>query len=895
MPTPESVIFKPKTQEQLQVQLQNTSEIIGESLIPPSVARLKTPIPLDSLKERFPERYRIYADSLRRARLGGDPAPASVKKLHALNALDEYARAHYMDESTRTLMDRQMTVFESMRDSLEAGGREGYIKLPTAAGKTVLFIELVEATGLQTLVVMPTRVLVDQTAEKFHQFAPTVEVGKVYTDAKEFGRQVTLTTYDSFMARVDSGSFAPDHYKGGLLILDEAHRALSRRRRHTIELFRDSIRLGFTATPKYATNKELKNLLNHEIHSMSIPEAIELGLLSPLSVYLAETDIDLSKIRVAANGDYDERDLERALNITSRNLAAVEVYKRLFGGQKTVIYCVGVRHAETLAKHFSDHGIAADFVSGLQSRTEQQDRLERFKTGEIKVICNSDILIEGFDERTATVCLNLRPTLSAVVAEQRAGRVLRIDPNNPRKHAIIVDFIGKNLAAGGGVGHNPPITFAQILERAEIFKKAAPFDGRGTGRYTKQYPSIEISGIKVITSTEEVIRVTRELSGITEDRWHSLNALSRRFRVDEKSLLRLIRPIRAHHPDYVQTRLQAGQPKEYFAPTLVETLRVYLDPDELKKEIGENNLQLTEKGLPKLFIGTWKTLRPVVDKVLEEITKNNPNIIVRRRVKGVIIQVCTDKNLFIALMKKEGVILREEKAAEEPGFIVTSINLQKNFIGSSVNSLRIARSVIEDLKREDPESVVYVYRGPMRVPYVKDKQKFVEAMTTKGLIYRPDREKLLKSSFIVSAPNLKAAFKGSDETLLPIAREIVEEMRRENTDLIKKVSQNGRPVSVVTDREKFIKAMQERGIFLKSAESRVREDEFAITQSAIKRNFKGYYTRVKAIAEEVASRLESENPESVTTRYSGSKKVRVVRNKERFIAEMTKRGIKLKN
>lgn len=59
---------------------------------------------------------------------------------------------------------------------------------------------------------------------------------------------------------------------------------------------------------------------------MSIREAVEDGLLSDFRVWIAETDIDLSAVTINSNGQYDEKQLEKAINIAKRNKAAIDLY-----------------------------------------------------------------------------------------------------------------------------------------------------------------------------------------------------------------------------------------------------------------------------------------------------------------------------------------------------------------------------------------------------------------------------------------------------------------------------------------------------------------------------------------------------------------------------------------
>lgn len=894
-------VLRPKSAEQLAQQVSNVSHILGESITQPSFHNESLRLSLEELKQHFPERYRIYFDTLWRESAGVSPHPLAGQKLRILNSLDSYVSAHMNgDAASRTLRDRQMTVFEDLRGFLESGGSEGYIKLPTAAGKTVLFTEFVEATGLRTLIVVPTKILVDQTEQRFQQFAPNVEVGKVYSDAKEFDRQVTITTYDSFIDKVEFGNFIPDNYD--LLILDEAHKSLSPRRQGIVGIFNRAIKLGFTATPKYAVNKEVKDLLSNEIHSMDIPEAVELGLLSPFSVYLAQSDIDLSNIRITADGEYDERDLERAINITSRNLAAVDVYQQLFPGQKTIMYCVGVRHAEALAKHLNDHGIAADFISGYQSRAEQQERLEKFRNGEINVICNANILIEGFDESTVVACFNLRPTLSAVVAEQRGGRVLRLDPNNPNKHAIIVDFVGRSDTAGGGAGNNPPITFAQIIERAEILNKMKLVEEeRGTDSHTKLYPSIEISGINVITSAEEVMRIIREVNGITEEGWCSVDALSRRFRLPEEFIAKFLKPLRASHLEYFEMRPQGDKLKEYVSPEAINILRNYFAPAERIKKVQENELPVSESSLIVLFRGKYERVKEIAESVLEELAKQDFALIkVRVAANNPIIVV--DKQRFIELMQQRGVQLKDQTLEEvkDTDYPITNEFLRWYFAGSSDKVYSFARKAIEQLRESNPTIVAQRKTKVGVITVVLDKDVFINSMATLGIRIKEQPkesakyEEVKSTDFSITTGSLRSVFKGGGAKLKPIANQVLEKLRTEDNGLIQNRKSGHMVVVVVTGRERFIQEMVNLGAKLSEQTEQLQPNDFVLSAKHLYTIFRGEYKILSKIAREVMDYYKNSRPELIVRRKNKSGYSTVFIDGNLFVQEMISRGARLK-
>ncbi|MDO8505926.1 MAG: hypothetical protein Q7S48_05140, partial [bacterium] len=144
-----------KPTEELQEQLERAETTLGgnpeHALTPPSrevVDILK--MPLDQVKQKFTRRYEIYLKLLRAQRredqgelvLSQYDIAKMQKWLKGLNALDQYIAAHKTGEA-EILRERQVPIFEDLRTFIEQGGKEGYVKVPTGVGKTVLFTELI--------------------------------------------------------------------------------------------------------------------------------------------------------------------------------------------------------------------------------------------------------------------------------------------------------------------------------------------------------------------------------------------------------------------------------------------------------------------------------------------------------------------------------------------------------------------------------------------------------------------------------------------------------------------------------------------------------------------------------------------------------------------------------
>ncbi len=656
----ETSIFREKPIEELKTQLDHASVLVqgylGQSLLPPSLDNDKAKGEIlsadqDLIWMPFQRRWEIYRKIINIERTGRDLTEEEREKfshwLTALNNLDDYITAHKTDEEKRVLYDRQFTVFEELREFLEDGGSAGYVRLPTGVGKTVLFVKLAEATGLRTLAVTPTKILVDQTGKKFEEFAPDLSVGKVYSYEKNYGRQVTITTYQSFLKGVGDGSINPKDYD--LLILDEAHKSLTKKRMEAVNQFDNAIRVGFTATTKYSETKKVDNLLRTIIHTMTIREAVTEELMSPFYIYIAKTDVDLSEVRITRSSDANDRDLDRAVNITSRNQGAVEVYRQLFDGQKAIVYCVSVEHAQKVAELFREKGIVADTIHGYQNKNEQRQVIEAYRNGEISVVCNADILIEGFDEPTSTVCINLRPTSSPLLAEQRAGRVLRIDPNNPGKHAYIVDFIDEFENA-----NFIPVSLAQIIEGAHVYREAhdLPDGYKSTGWGTPHYPWLEIEGLKVITDVEEIMRMVNEMKGKkypeAEEGWMSLTAMRLKFRLHPTLLRKLLEPFRETNPEYFElTRGLTRRIVERYSPELVEyvskihsqfvpPIEGWISMNMLASEIGVTRETVIKRAdsLRKLQNSQFKLFRISTGQLVEHVSPDLANVIKKELERG---------------------------------------------------------------------------------------------------------------------------------------------------------------------------------------------------------------------------------------------------------------------
>lgn len=563
------------------------------------------------LRNKYPERYDIYQEIFTAIRHGKDvDAEALDKKrewVQALNNLGEYIQRHH--EGDATLRGKQATVFEDLHDFLEEGGTEGYVVLPTGVGKTVLFTEFIEALDVRSMIVVPTQTLVRQTGEKIKQFAPEMEYGSVYAKEKDFGRQATVITYDSFVIGVRNGTINPDDYKA--LILDEVHESLSPARREAVNTFSDSIKIGFTATPEYSNAKSTENLLKNEIHRLEIREAVEEGLLAPLTCILVRTKADMSTVERKPSGEYDDTEFEAQLRAYSINKACVELYKKAYKGKQAIVFANSIAHSRELEKEFADRNIFAACLDGDVEEDEQIEIIKAYEEGTIEVIIGVDMLTRGFDAPQASVCLNLAPTTSKVRATQRGGRVLRLDEDNPEKEAHIVDFIYEDDRGG-----KASVLFSTVVGEASVVpsnysstRYPGGVGGSGRGSYI---PNTSIEGLEIITDVDEVMRISREIEekeiDFAPDGWLNTADFTRKFSCDARTVQRIAEPY-FDDAEYVRIfKPKSGPATQYYSPELVEIIT-----NELTKLDKAPENWMTISAIASRFGVGHKTVKKLVE------------------------------------------------------------------------------------------------------------------------------------------------------------------------------------------------------------------------------------------------------------------------------------------
>jgi superfamily II DNA or RNA helicase len=388
--------------------------------------------------------------------------------------------------------EHQEGALASLAEFLEKGHLRGSVVLPTGTGKTVVMSSLIRLTSARTLIVVPTKPLLVQAIEEYEHYlndtdmlvedlSPLGQVSSLRDETVTFAAntlhaQVVVTTLSSLQRKADL--FAQE--KWDLVLIDEVHTALTERTQAALRGLGTAPRIGFTATPDYLytrrpsrssddvdevsvgdrrmwrdLRRSTSRYFPHEIERIELEDALRDGLVAPVRAAIVTVDVPLSDIdaRETALGlDFEVSALAQRFDEYWDVIvaAALDVYRSPkestgitgFEGRRAVAVLPTVRHAEQLAAAFNEVGITAAPISGQTPDGERRRLLAAHAKGEIQILTSVRLLGLGWDSPKTEVLLMLRPTHSRLLYQQILGRVLRLDPDDAEKEALVIDFLG---------------------------------------------------------------------------------------------------------------------------------------------------------------------------------------------------------------------------------------------------------------------------------------------------------------------------------------------------------------------------------------------------------------------------------------------------------------------
>ncbi|EAG4095035.1 DEAD/DEAH box helicase, partial [Listeria monocytogenes] len=223
-----------------------------------------------------------------------------------------------------------------------------------------------------------------------------------------------------------------------LIIIDESHHVLANSYKKIIHHFSKAKVVGFTATPVRINGGGLGDINDTLIEKVNVKWLIENQFLAHYKYYAPEI-VQTETLNVKRTGEFDMTSLDDQFNKRMIWGDVIKHYQKLANGEQAILYASSIYQSEKMAASFNAVGISSAHIDGKTPKLIRDDIIKRFREGEIKVLCNLDLIGEGFDVPDCSTVIMLRPTQSLSLYIQQSMRGMRYKHN---KTAIIIDHVG---------------------------------------------------------------------------------------------------------------------------------------------------------------------------------------------------------------------------------------------------------------------------------------------------------------------------------------------------------------------------------------------------------------------------------------------------------------------
>lgn len=372
---------------------------------------------------------------------------------------------------TWTPRDYQQAAIDATFDYWAEVGGNPLIVIPTGGGKagvlgTIMRRLFDEFPGIRILNLAHVAELVDQNYKELLGMWSWAPAG-VYSaglNRRDTRSQILFASIQSVWNK--------SHLIGefDLIIIDEAH-MVPRKDSTTYVKFLNAQRelnpemriLGLTATDYRLDSGRLAEgedkLFDDVAYEVSIRELIEDGYLTPLVSKATQTALSTAGV-AKRGGEFVASALQAAVDKAELNAGIVDDIVSYGANRRSwLVFASGVEHAQHLADEIRSRGYSVGVISGDTPNGERKRLIEDFKTFRLRAIVNCGVLTTGFNHPGVDLIAAARPTESAGLFVQIAGRGTRnvyapghdlstregrlaAIANGPKPNCLFLDFGG---------------------------------------------------------------------------------------------------------------------------------------------------------------------------------------------------------------------------------------------------------------------------------------------------------------------------------------------------------------------------------------------------------------------------------------------------------------------
>lgn len=411
--------------------------------------------------------------------------PSSTQRTEAVELVEPYLPPPAVFEYQEDLINKLLSVLKSEKP------QSCLLQLPTGAGKTRTAVEAIvrhlnnsaHKTDAKESVVWlaHTEELCEQAVESFRrvwQVSAKYETrivrlwGEFNPSTYEMQGAIVVAGYQKIRSLLAKSrqDFQNLKEKTGLIVIDEAHKALAPTMQEVLTAFeagRSRWLVGLTATPGRGRTQTQENealaalfgrhlIFTKKLGNEPIKELQRKGILaeikravrpSNLSFALSQEEEEIAKF----TNDLPVSFLRRLAQSQERNDLIISIVaEQIRQGNPTLIFACTMDHAKELAMAVAMHGIKAASIDYRMRRGLRSKIVSAFRDGEIDAMFNFGVLSTGFDAPNIRTVVIARPTSSIVLYSQMIGRGLRGKLVGGTEECTLID-IKDNIEAFGDV------------------------------------------------------------------------------------------------------------------------------------------------------------------------------------------------------------------------------------------------------------------------------------------------------------------------------------------------------------------------------------------------------------------------------------------------------------
>jgi superfamily II DNA or RNA helicase len=340
-------------------------------------------------------------------------------------------------------LDHQRLVIEKLKKAYLEGQSRALFVMATGLGKTVTAATAAQffwETGARRILVLcHLQDLALQLEQSFWtQISKEVPTSCFFEgEAPSTQEGITFGLYQTlrgWLPGIDANTY-------DVIIVDEAHHALSNGFASCLHYLNPKMIVGMTATPWRGDGQSLTTLFGEPLEMISLVDGMKLGFLAKVDYRIFCDNIDWDSMQSISQKSLTIRDLNKRLFLPQRDDAVIDSLLKVMEevlNPRVAIFSPSIEHSHLFAEMLTSAGVRCKPLSGVD-KVQRRANLLAFSSGKLTAVTAVDVMNEGIDVPDVNILVFLRATHSRRIFLQQLGRGLRVAKGKTK--AIVLDFV----------------------------------------------------------------------------------------------------------------------------------------------------------------------------------------------------------------------------------------------------------------------------------------------------------------------------------------------------------------------------------------------------------------------------------------------------------------------